>query len=351
MLVQGKLLDEGSNPTSWDPNEKLAALDPNHVRYSKGYLRCKINLWLEEFPKAWNPLLHSLGAEAELISVVPQFIFPETLSRIVPIEIDGEAAVIGMDDSSQKVISDAVAKDSEGVSADVIVEYFERRLLSCLNQHWKASIPVKSHYVAETEPNEVEVVCTVNCKLSLSGSEFSIWFGLGSRAVDYLDKLWREKVAEVKTSEYPKIAKKQSCNITFDLAELAVAPSLLIDYMRSGTVIDLEVPVDSDVKLSVDGSPFAKCKMAKHEGNFAFEISELNIKPPAPAESTTNVSIQLAEEELKPQRILELAQEGAIHTSNSDLSNRVSLIISGERVASAILGTINGNFALTVLPK
>ena len=86
-------------------------------------MRSDVSVWLADFVKSWQLLLHSLGLKVELSSVNNQFNFPESLSRVIPIELDDETAVIGMDDESQEIVSSVVAKGSESTAVDVIVEY------------------------------------------------------------------------------------------------------------------------------------------------------------------------------------------------------------------------------------
>ena len=45
--------------------------------------------------------------------------------------------------------------------------------------------------------------------------------------------------------------------------------SLLIDYVRSGTVIDLEVPVSTKVRLKADGKPWAEGQLCQFRDRIA----------------------------------------------------------------------------------
>jgi flagellar motor switch/type III secretory pathway protein FliN len=61
--------------------------------------------------------------------------------------------------------------------------------------------------------------------------------------------------------------------------------------------------------------------------------------------------VELAQTDIDHEGLIEHAQRGAVLLTETPLGSRVSLIVSGEHVASATLGVINGSFALRVLPK
>ena len=99
---------ENSEFFVWDPASALEQVEANKLRYSSGFLRSDPIAWFEGFQAHWLPLFHSLSMNVEIVSFEMAFDFPENLNRIVPIEIEGEHAIIGMDEDSQDIITSAV---------------------------------------------------------------------------------------------------------------------------------------------------------------------------------------------------------------------------------------------------
>ncbi len=352
MSTVGKLVGKDASPMPWSPKELLPTLSSNEIRFSRGFLRSDVSVWLTDFVKSWQLLLHSLGLEVELSSVNNQFNFPESLSRVIPIELDDETAVIGMDDESQEIVSSVVAKGSESTAVDVIVEYFERRMLSCVSQHWSGPMPLKARYLADSESTAVDVVGTICFVFTTGGKDLKLWLGLGPRAVERIDGLWRKQLFEEK-SNLPGPKLPQLSTVDIDLVELLVPPALLIDYMRSGTVVELDLPTSNKVRVNLNGNFWAYGELGQFEGNFAVMLEDFEVKEKSEEDSssTTKVSVQLAVEEIDREAVLEFGQEKSILSTQVAVNDRASLIISGERVASAIIGELDGKFALTVLPK
>jgi len=349
MQLGGRIADPAEQPLLlWEPEKLLEPCDLNEIRFSRGFLRAHPGSWFPQLATHWVTLFHSLGVEAEILDASTGLSFPEELDRIVPIEVDGETAVIGLDELSQKALVQAVAPECAEIGADLAIEYVERRLLSTLMMEWSGPSPLHCYYIASNEGASVEVVGAVRISLSISGMPCTIWFGLGARALDRLDLSWRKSLfAQYQQSE----ADDSIHEISIDIAELAVPPALLIDYMRSGTTIDLELPVSNNVFLNLNGEPWASGVLKEYNGRFSVEIVEINSEPAPPSSNTTKVQIQIAASELDHEGVIEHSQVGAILLSKSPISTTAAMVISGERVATALIGQINGQFALNVLPK
>jgi len=349
MQLGGKIADAADKSMLlWEPEKLLERCDLNEIRFSRGFLRAQPISWFPQLTTHWVTLFHSLSVEAEMLEVSAGLNFPEDLDRIVPIEVDGEAAVIGLDELSQKALVQAIAPECRDVGADLAIEYVERRLLSTLMMEWSGPSPLHCYYVASDEATSVEVIGAVKISLSFSGMPCTVWFGMGARTLERLDLSWRQGLY----SQYEQIEPDDSIHyISVDIAELAVPPALLIDYMRSGTIIDLELPVSTNVFLNLNGQPWAEGVLRQYNGRFAVEITDISIEPTAASSNTTRVQVQIAEVELDYEAVVEHSQVGAILLSKSPVSTGAEMVISGESVATAVIGQIDGQFALNVLPK
>ena len=199
----------------------------------------------------------------------------------------------------------------------------------------------------------MEIVGAFSVSFFLNDQEVSFWIGLGRQMVERLDELWRGEV--VRRLPLPKAAERRSsernATVTVELAELAVPPAMLIDYIRPGTIINLEIPVSPKVIVHLDGELWFEGKLAQYNGQFIVEV--LNPKPerrPFP-ESTTRVQIRLLQFELPRATLAEYSQAGAIMITRKPAEPKAGMIISGENVASAIVGQLDGNFVIEVIDK
>lgn len=343
----------------WDPEVALRRYRMNEVRFSAGYLRADPQALFPAFASHWIPLFHSIGVEVIVADVKSGLDFPEGLERIVPFQVDGEICVIGTSEETQRIMVDAISPGCAGTAAELVLEYIERRFIATLCKAWaKSQAPLQCSYLAPGVYDAVEISGNVGLMLEIGGLPVSVWLGLGPRILERLDLAWRADVVK-NFSLLPlsgahlsgDVGDSSLRSISLDLAELAVPPALLIDYIRSGAIICLERGITDLVSLKVDGSNWGVGTLGQFNGKFAVEMVDLNpITDPQPP-STARVRIELAELELDREGILEHSQPGAVLLTGTPVTSTCSLVISGENVASAVLGTIGGQMALSVLPK
>lgn len=340
----------------WDPEVALRRYRMNEVRFSAGYLRADPRALFPTLASHWVPLFHSIGVEVNLVDVKSGLDFPEGLERIVPFQVDGEICVIGTSEEAQRIIVDAISPGCAGTAAELVLEYIERRFIATLSKAWaKSRAPLQCSYLAPGVYEAVEISGNIGLILEVGGLPVSVWLGLGPRVLERLDLAWRTDVVNnfslAGSHLRGDVGDSSLRSISLDLAELAVPPALLIDYIRSGAIICLERGITDLVSLKVDGSSWGVGTLGQFNGKFAVEMVDLNpVTEPQPP-STARVRIELAELELDREGILEHSQPGAVLLTGTPVTSTCSLVISGENVASAVLGTIGGQMALSVLPK
>lgn len=334
----------------WNASAVLDPLDVNHVRLSKGFLRAQPLKWFPAFATYWLPLFHSLGIEGRLVSLHVGLEFPDGLERIVPLEIDGEPAVLGMDFKSQAAITQAVVVNASQESASLTQEYIERRLISTISMSWLGKSPLLCYYSPPDVSDSIEITGSVCMTVEVGDQPCTLWFGFGSRIVERLDALWREQFVKSRTGA-EEVEFGDVVSVSVVLAELAVPPALLIDYMRAGTIIDLEVPATERVSVYVDGKLWVEGRLCQFNDRFAVEVLDLNPPEREIPEDSTRVQVEVATAELDPAAIIEHEQAGAVLLTRTRVDSPVSMRISGENIASAVVGQIDGQFALNVLPK
>jgi hypothetical protein len=332
----------------WDPSKQLKVYDANHVRFSLGFLRSDPSTWFKRLGQHWLTLFHAVGIEVRVKDVAVSLDFPDGLNRVTPFEIDGELCVIGLDSESQQAIVHGIAPGCEEIERDITIEYIERRLISTLNSTWaEINHPLNCFFSPTTNP--AEVFGSVSVTIQVGEFPCVLWFGLGPKILERLDTMWRAKLIEKQSGEIDINGGLK--NLSIQLAELAVPPAMLIDYMRTGAIIGLNIPVSSEVILKLNSQPWARGTLGQFKGNFAIEITSLQPPEFAHPEQTTAVEISIAELEVDDEAVIEYGQVGAILPTNTALTATSSMVINNEHVTSALVGQIDNQFALNVLPK
>ncbi len=341
----------GGDFSRWSPSDALPAFGADEVRFSRGFLRADFSRFFPSFAVHWKPLLLSLFTDFEEPRARSLLEFSENLERVIPIEIDGEVCVMGWDARTRAAILETVAAGTDGVAADLVLEYLERRLLSTLALSWCDPGEVKVSYLPASAADSVEVIGSVVVSFRLGGQLCECWIGLGLRLIDKFDLRWRQLVRE----EYQQNNEERSdenVSLSVELAELAVHPAMLIDYLRAGTVVDLETPVSDRVLVRVNGEPWGEGQLGQFNGRFAVRMENFDMPGQREVpENTTRVQIQIGATSIDRDALKENAQVGAVLLTRTAVHPSVSLTISGESVANAIVGRIGENFALHIAPS
>ncbi|MCB0322883.1 MAG: FliM/FliN family flagellar motor switch protein [Bdellovibrionales bacterium] len=352
MQGEGRIADhDTAEMIPWDARVALEHVSPEEARFSRGFLRASPGAWCAGLAEHWLPLFYTLGSDLTLRSVQRQFELPDQVFRCTAVEFDGEPGCIGFDARTCRRLAEEIVPGIEGVAADMLLEYLERRLLASLALAWCGSEPLSCSYLGARETSEVVCSGWIGLELELSGIPVSVWFGCGPRALDVLDAQWRARLLESDRERGGNPLGDQIHSVSVELAQLAVPPAMLIDYMRPGTLIDLEVPVSTEVQIKIDGALWAAGTLCQFDGAVAVRIHDTTPEERPHPEATTLVRVQVARTELDEAGIVEHAQVGAILLCDSHVSNRAAVIISGENVASAAVVELDGRFALQILSQ
>lgn len=335
----------------WEPEKQLPAVSQEDARYSRGFLAADPLAWFPSLSDHWKPLFHSLGADVVLESATKTMGRPPELEYAATIDIDGERGQIGLTEGSASAIIEAVAPDCPEEAATTVVDYMIRRLVATFAKSWRGVEPLNCSYREASPGRRENTLASVVLELLINGNPACFWLMLGPRAVEKLDGAWRLLLLQANFGKGENVLSDHIFRIGVELTELAVPPAMLIDYMRGGTIIDLEVPVSNTVQVKVDDELWAEGELCQFRGTLAVRIRSTCPAPRVFAESTTKVRVEIAQTELDNESLLEQGQQGAILLSDTPVTNRASLIISGENVATALVGMIEDKFALKVLPK
>ncbi len=326
---------------------QLRDVQTAEVKFSRGFLASDLSLLFSDFGQYWAPMFQSAGAELQLLDVRRALYFPQELARIVVVEVNGESSVIGIDEMSQDLLCSALAPENLASGQEVLIEYLERRLLTTLTKSWSNPDPLFCYYLSSDWEDEVEILGGVELQFAVNGKPGSVWFGLGPRMLDEIDRLWKRHLLKNSSTKFDD----EVATLTIDVAQLAVPPAMLIDYLRAGTVIDLEVPKDDVYTLSLNGQAWGRARLCRYNRALAVEVIDLQPASFPPVQGRTRVVVELARLEVDPNTMLEYRQPGAIIPFGKTIGSLVSVMINGEHVANGLLGEVNGRLAVSVVPK
>ncbi len=335
--------DDSTNSVQlWDPRRSLRRMEVHEERLSRGFLRCRPEKWFPGFASQWLPLAHALGWETRIAEVRPVAYAPRGCDTNFVGRVDGELLLISLDHEACREIADEVVPGALRVAEGVVLEYFARRFLVSLATSWSGPESSAVNFEAEIDPSDVVVAGAVKVSFAINTSQCTVWVGLRENWVERLDGLWRRQVrSSARTPNAPAV-------VHLEIAQLAVPPQMLADYLKRGTVIDLEVRASDTVTLRLGSKPWMPARLVDVGGMFGCEIAPGALSTPALAEGTTRLSVVLGSAALEPSELAELAQAGAVHTTKIPTSEKVILVINEDKVAEGRLCVYEGRFAIEV---
>lgn len=326
----------------WDHGRLVRKIDPREARLSKGFLRSKPEKWLPGFGTHWLPLLHSLGIDAKVAEVRPLAAPPAGLEVGFSASVDSEPLAVIMDQASARAIKDAILAGAPGGAGELALEYAARRLVSSLALSWTGPESSLVQYDPESDPKQIRPYACVKIALTVNGLPASVYLGLGKILVEKLDGLWRRQVQSTQKGA------AAGDEVRIECAQLTVPPAMLSEYLRSGAIIDLELPLSDSVVLRAGGRAWMSGKLCSVGDKLGVELAPAPPITPGIPEGMTRLAIEFGLVKLAGPALAELSQAGAVLETDIPLSDRVNLIISGERVGGASLCAYEGRFAIVV---
>jgi len=352
MASEGKIsVENESGFVIWQPDVVLEALSSNDARYSRGFLTKAPLTFFSGLSELWLPLAQSLGCDVRLLSCEASFEAPSNISRLVSFEVKDERAFLAYREDSEFRLSNSAVPGIGESGSDVVLEYLERRLLSALSLSWRGTDELQCFYGRREEIAALDAVGFVHLRFSLDDAPFDLSVGLSRKVLDFLDHSARGDIVQEMRSQGEHVVSDQIHSVSVELAELAVPPAMLIDYIRADTIVDLESPSTIDVVIRVDDQLWAEGVLGRFEDSYAVTITSGSPTERSFPEGTTRVRVEVARTELDASGLATHLQSGAVLLCDTVVRPQASLIISGENVARAAIGTIGENFAIQVLPK
>jgi len=337
---------EDGNFQAWNASNFLERVDSFSVNYSKGFLQADIASYFKGIEQYWSSFFKLTAHPVEDFKIQQKIGFETSLFWQSLIEIDGKYGCIGIDQRSFDVLSKSVGDPSSFQGADIVIEYLARRLASTLEKTWVEDYTTPFLFLSKRPSQEESFVSTVLITFKLSGEEVTIHFGLDSLVTDSLDSISKKQHMIKDTGSSNDLV-----SVSIELVENAVEPAKLIDYLRAQALIDLETDISSKVILRVDSAFWAKGSLKLCKDSYVVEIDGFNDEPKSFREGATRMRVELSRLEMSKKELSLCRNIGSKMFVDSKVGDPVFILISGEHVASATLGSIDNTFALKVLPK
>ena len=331
--------------TPWNPAKALRVFEENEVEMSRGFLRCTPQQWFPALPAQWLPLTHALSVEVAVQEVKTAIELLPTQQMTVGYQatLDGELVAVLLDEHAVSVLLSGLSPDGLEAANDIVLEYIARRTLGSLALAWSGHESSVLRFHSVIDPYSVEFPGYVQVSIKINNETCSVWFGLAAGIVEKMDGLWRRQIQlRTRSSEI-------NGEYSLELAQLGVPPSMLTQYVKSGTVIDLETVASDKAYLRGAGDQVLPCRIFKVKKHFGVELLQTPGNIPSVPKGTTRLSICFGKVSISPEILTEISQPRALWDTGITLTDQIQMVINGEKVASAQLGIYEGRFALTVV--
>ena len=345
MNEEARQQNSESTVQEWDHNQYLKRANVEEVRLSRGFLRCRPERWFPSFGNHWLLMQHGVGFEAKIVEVKPHISVPAGIENSFIGTINSEPIAVLFDELASQLIVDEILPGGEKESAEVLLEYLARRLLTTLSMSWSGGEGSIFTFERDLNYKDLVVAGAIKVIVSINSTQFNIWVALGEKLVEQFDGLWRRQLR----SSNRLVSSPGAARVTLELVQLGVPSQMLSDYLNPGTVVDLELPVTENVSLRLNGRPWVNGRIMNVGGKLGCEILSSPATVGNSAEGTTKLSIEFGSFEINGDLVNEFSQPGAILTTDLEPSNQVGLFVNDEKMAIANLGVFEGRFAITVV--
>lgn len=328
----------------WLPGELLLPVKPNQARFANGFLKCQPQGFFPGLALHWDPIFHSFNIQVEVKGITP------SLSVSLPARMHGYAARLGeerigifMEQDLASRLVDAIVPDAESGSEEVVIEYLARRLFRSLSDSWSGQRRELPKFEGPISIREIDGIAAVDVTLSVNKVPGKFTVILGSEMAVVLDKLWR-KLSSVGT----RLIDLPEGKVSVEIAQLAIPPALLADYVRPGAVIDLAVGLTDSVLLRSSGAPWCRARLMKDGQYFAVEIGENNVINPQLPEGAARVCFEMGQFLIAAEQVENGVQQGTILSTGIRASDRANIMVSGQAVGAGSLKIYGNRLALVV---
>ena len=329
--------------TPWSPVQSLREVAADELRFSRGFLRSRPEKWFPGLGAQWLPLAHSLGAEIRVLEVKPTLLAPPDMVLGYAGSLHDFPFGVLADEAGSQTLTTLFCPGGLASGRKAVLEYLARRFVASLAFSWSGGDPRQIFFRPDIDVASIPVVGSVRVTVEAHGRTFKVWLALCEELVGQLDGLWRRQLHSSTRGQAKRVT------VAVEVAQLAVPPTVLSEYLRTGAVVDLEIPNSDTATLQLNGQPWLPARIVRSGKNLAVEVVPGPVSNPSLPPGTTRLSIEIASFQLDPDALAELGQVGAMWNTGVGLSDQVALSINSEKVGAAKLCSFQGRLAISVL--
>ncbi len=338
--------NKNTNETNWElwnPIEALKEVSSKEIIYSKGFLQSDPSKLCPSFSSFWNPFIENYFLDVEFIDIKKELNIPKNLKYLYKGSIDNEDIYVGYTEESFAYLGNVIIPEGNNQIINVVMEYITRRLLASLSFSWTASENSIIYFDKKCDSNSVNGEASINISLKVSGIHVNISIICPSSIVNTIDKLWKGQIQS--SSKYRDIPE---VSLGIEMAELAISPTMLNDYLSNGVRVGLEKIVNDNVIIKKDNKNFFKGKLLRSGNRLIVKILDLVESYQSPPSGMVSISIQLGTVVVPGYVLSELSQKEVLWDTGLELSNKVKIFVDHKYSAKALLASYDKQFAIEV---
>lgn len=326
----------------WSPQDELSEVSTKDIIYSKGFLQSNPAALFPSFYSFWNDFIENYSIDINLLDIKKTLIVPNNINYLYKGVIEKENIYVGYTADEFAYLGNMLIPAGNEKVIEIAMEYLTRRLLASLSFSWTASENAIIYFdgkTSETPKAEATIVLT----LKVSGTRVNIYIMCPYLVVNTIDKLWRGQIQA--SSKYRDISE---ISLDIQIAELAVSPTMLNDYLSKGVRVGLEKIVNDNVYIRKDNKKFLKGRLLHSNGRFVVEVLGSVENFSEPPQGMLDLSIQLGSVVVPGYVVSELSQKNALWDTGLEISNEVSIFVDNKFSATAYLASYDKQFAIEV---
>lgn len=333
-----------TNWISWNPKSELKEVSSKEIIYSKGFLRSDPVKLCPSFSSFWNTFIENYFLDIEFIDIKKELDIPENLKYTYKGNVDNENIFIGYKEEAFAYLGNLIIPEGNDKMMGIAMDYLTRRFLASLSFSWSASETSVIYFDGKIKKDNVEGEAVIDISLKVSGTRVNIYIICPYSIVNTIDKLWKGQVqASSKYRDISEIA------LDIEIAELAVSPTMLNDYLSSGVRVGLEKIVNNSVVIKKNHEPFFKGKLLRSGDRFVVKILGLVDSYQTPPAGMISISIELGSVTIPGYVLSELSQKDVLWDTGIEISNKVNIYADHKYSAKALLAEYDKQFAIEVI--
>ena len=326
----------------WTPESELEEVSAKEIIYSKGFLQSNPTSLFPSFSSFWNDFIENYAIDMSIVDIKKSLSIPNNLGYVYKGTIDKENIYVGYEADDFAYLGNILIPAGNEKVIEIAMEYLTRRFLASLSFSWTASENSVIYFDGKTTQTP-EAEATIILSLKVLGTRVNIYVMCPYSIINTIDKLWRGQIQA--SSKYRDIAE---ISLDIQIAELAVSPNMLNDYLSRGARVGLEKIVNDNVYIVKDNKKFLKGRLVRSSGRFVVEILGRAQELSEPPQGMVDISISLGSVVVPGYVISELSQNNALWDTGIELSNEVEIYVDNKFSATAMLASYDKQFAIEV---